>query len=450
MEAAYRYSRRVEDLDGVIEALVEDLHPTLSRSEASPFPAGSPELSIRLYQHPLSGEFERLVLADQSLPRLFTGADENAHFVLRSTGQGSGLQLELFSSLLLQSAWRSAARDVASPSVEDVHREATRQLQLIRDGLSSDGGQTRAFVGLAGLRLPDGADFDMGWGRLRSTRAQEYQRAGALIPGRLTTTTPEGDTVEIAYSGDIVLEVNVPYLVTIATSRDLDAPTPLPRDALDRLTGAVESVRLAALLALDISDNAGLVNTWHETEDPLSWESRAWRDPSRLSLVPRQLTSREAREWTRWSSVVDAERVPSIDVAVRRTLLATERGDPVDGLVDAVMAWENLFGSRTEVTHRVSASMAWLIGCDQSERENIYRSASRIYNLRSRIVHGSHVAPEVAQREKSDALALSRRALRALFLRRYLLRDFRTSDDRSARLLLSGEPAGPDRLPPEG
>ena len=80
-----------------------------------------------------------------------------------------------------------------------------------------------------------------------------------------------------------------------------------------------------------------------------------------------------------------------MDVAARRMISAmAERKDSADALVDLVIVWENLFGSRQgEPTLRVSAALGWLLGSSAEEREAISSRAARLYSLRSDIVHGN-------------------------------------------------------------
>jgi hypothetical protein len=97
---------------------------------------------------------------------------------------------------------------------------------------------------------------------------------------------------------------------------------------------------------------------------------------------------------------------------MRRLLKAAgERDDPVDVLVDAVVAWENLFGSKTESTFRVTAAVATLMEpSDRDKRDALQKELSGIYDRRSRLVHG-----DLAEGDKkftsADAKTQSARAL---------------------------------------
>lgn len=111
------------------------------------------------------------------------------------------------------------------------------------------------------------------------------------------------------------------------------------------------------------------------------------------------------------------EATPRLDVALTRIVrVASEHRDPHDSLVDAVIAWENLFGSRSETTFRVCAALAWILEPDNEEsRRKLFKKANDIYELRSRIVHGSADADiESANDYSKDALYIAVQAFRRI------------------------------------
>ena len=112
----------------------------------------------------------------------------------------------------------------------------------------------------------------------------------------------------------------------------------------------------------------------------------------------------------------------------------------VDALVDLVIAWENLFGSRQgEPTLRISAALAWLLGSTVDEREQYRARVSKIYALRSDIVHGNRF---VTAQEASEALVEARTitlaGLRMLFDSRDDLLGLKSGDERSRALIMGG------------
>jgi hypothetical protein len=97
-----------------------------------------------------------------------------------------------------------------------------------------------------------------------------------------------------------------------------------------------------------------------------------------------------------------------------------ERSNPEDVLIDSVTAWENLFGhgGTTDVKFRVTAALALLFSDDVDTRERIGKELGKIYDLRSRVVHGGEISghKELGEaRDKSLEVAID--ALRILFER---------------------------------
>jgi hypothetical protein len=121
----------------------------------------------------------------------------------------------------------------------------------------------------------------------------------------------------------------------------------------------------------------------------------------------------------KWAELVDEHDHPSIGVAIRRVITAVhERSSADDVLIDSVMAWENLFGhgGTTEVKFRVTSALALMFATDPSNREDIRRKLGKIYDLRSRVVHGAEVSGRQELHEARDrSLEVAIHALRALF-----------------------------------
>jgi hypothetical protein len=108
-----------------------------------------------------------------------------------------------------------------------------------------------------------------------------------------------------------------------------------------------------------------------------------------------------------------------VDIAVRRILEAvSERVNPIDGFVDAVIAWENLFGSTEgELTFRISAAMASLLESTPERRIERQKQLKKLYGERSRIVHGGS-EPKVSEalRMRNEALSAILACLRRLYV----------------------------------
>jgi hypothetical protein len=134
-------------------------------------------------------------------------------------------------------------------------------------------------------------------------------------------------------------------------------------------------------------------------------------------FMPYELSPQEFESVGEWALLVESRWSPRIDIAVRRFLSAANaRTDMADRLVDAVIVWENLFGtSQGEPTLRISAALAWLMADDAATRELLQIELKGIYAYRSKIVHGERSNESSLGEQADAALNHAREALRVLF-----------------------------------
>ena len=119
-----------------------------------------------------------------------------------------------------------------------------------------------------------------------------------------------------------------------------------------------------------------------------------------------------------WARIVDRAHMPSVDIAARRLVSAiAHRLDRSDALIDAVMVWENILGTSSEVTFRVSAALAKLLERDPVNRRALRRKLSEIYGIRSRLVHGAPIDESTLQKACTDAIDVAVKALRSSYSR---------------------------------
>ena len=88
----------------------------------------------------------------------------------------------------------------------------------------------------------------------------------------------------------------------------------------------------------------------------------------------------------------------------------------MDGIIDAVIAWENVAGSKTETTFKVCAALAWLLEPDDVDRRSsVFTTAKRIYDVRSRVVHGDSETDEgKAAQLVPDAMEIAVKSMRRI------------------------------------
>ena len=112
----------------------------------------------------------------------------------------------------------------------------------------------------------------------------------------------------------------------------------------------------------------------------------------------------------------------------------SDRLDPVDGFIDAVMAWENMFGNGPELKFRISMAIAKLLEENVDARVRLQKAVSTLYDRRSEIVHGSKtVSHETAAVMRNEAVTIALRCLRVLYTSRTELIN---QKDRAKQILL--------------
>jgi hypothetical protein len=426
--------------------IARDLYPLffLPTVPGMPVPGLTPPITYPLYQHPRRQAFEDAANNDAVLHRLFTeddGTPERQLRLYRSTGIAGGIQLALLADGVLRVAWKAAARTSRVPSLAQFAEAIIAELAAARAALIGPVISIRSYIGLAGLRIPEGRTIELPWGVIREVAAGDDSMIPNGLRGKLQTNTPEGPIV-IDYAGDCVLQMDVPYQVLLARPNEPSEPWPLDLISVRTADERLQTIRIALLLSSERPPMPIVVGTWRSFLDPLAIGARgtSWSDPRRLPpITPVALSEVEVDSWAHWTALVDEAPAQGIEVALRRTLLAAaERADAVDALVDAVIAWENLFGSRSgEPPLRISSSMAWLLGDSAAGRAEVRKEVGRLYALRSDVVHGNRpLKPKEASDGRLAALRLTVEALRRLFSDRKDLLQCRNGEERSNRLIL--------------
>lgn len=317
---------------------------------------------------------------------------------------------------LIEAAWdRQLLAGVADPSLA-LARIPEVLDELVR-ALAGEQIEVPACVGLRGLALPQGAEPRVRGGVLRAPTLGEWRRSG------------DDDQVALVLQLRMKSSINATADVGHARWRGWHAP-PWP-DLADR----AEAVSLASALASDSDFPPGVTVAWASVCGPMGQERVELRPGGRPEDVV-VLDDDGAKALVVWTARVHRHgaRLPS--VARRRAISALhERAIYADGLVDAIISLESLFGGGASL--RLQAACAWLLAPQDLEaRRRIFDSAGALYGLRSATVHnGSAVVGDDWQ----QAVGLLRSVLRRLLTDRT---DLLTGAGIGDRLVL-GEPPPP-------
>lgn len=330
----------------------------------------------------------------------------------------------------------------AQPGLADLVDHVNRNVDVLRTVLAGGEAKVPARIVFTGLTTGS-LKIETPWGPLRPLHEWERSLAPPDLEGVVAGSDEQGRQVTVSYAGEMVLETEVSYeLRSMAEPRgDEERNWPRP-PATHTLRRRLEGIPLAVMLATDRPVDSWITArlAWHWTGDPFTHGREiGWVDAgSGPSFMPARLTATECRKVSEWASRVEDHWIPQIDIAVRRLLnAANARTDMSDRLIDSVIVWENLFGTRQgESALRVSAAIAWLLGDDPDARRSLQSEIKRIYNDRSAIVHGRQLANDVVIERANAAMGYSLEVLRALFSHRPEVLAMTEDGARSASLIL--------------
>ncbi len=272
--------------------------------------------------------------------------------------------------------------------------------------------------GMCGLLMPENSQANTPWGNLRA--APRFDPTSANHPFLRPHTTA------------ILLQTK---LTTVRFDR---AASPAPYEDAD--ASAPDFTYLlpiaCALASPDLEKPVVPMFTWSVAILPFQPNNGySW-----THLPPKQWPvedfSSVVGDLEHWSRLVHKSHHSSIDIAVRRlTSAVASRVDQSDALIDSVMAWENLLGTSTEVTYRVSASLAKLIEPVVENRKILRKRLTEIYAIRSRLVHGGLVEQTQINDACKEAISYTVKSLRACYEKGPAWLALK-SQDRSDHLLL--------------
>lgn len=393
---------------------------------------------VSVVLHRTSDGFIRAALEAEDLPRLFSQDEVHTgrHLTFQSnSGTGGMLQLAMFPDVIIRAAWKEL-RD-SQPSVKTFAEKVIQRFRAAREALNGRSGVALAKLAFAGALLPSGTPLKFGDGVVRPVTDAERCYAPESIRGQIGGQVGDAEPVTVNYDGDILLEYQFPYKVRLGEPEFPPAHDMRPPVAIDRIA---LRLRFSLMVAVDRDPRAQLVHTWEVIDEPLSaLYSVSWSDPRQgPGFMPIRLTPEDVDEWLRWYERLSASRVDRIELALSRILRAVaERRDLSDVLIDSVIAWENLFGTKEgEPTFRVTMCLAKLLRSSPQDRQALKSKLGRIYALRSKIVHGSANLKPEDHSYCREALDVAIEAIKVLVSERTDILDMPDGAVRSAALLL--------------
>ncbi len=389
-------------------------------------------------------QINRLIGLDDDIKQLFPDSDGalgRRGFVTTSTGRGGGIQTATFPEYLIKSAWELATLDISTAQKPQFIRAIRKVLVTLRQAIRGEEPLVPVRIGLAGIKFDGIQRIPAAGGVLRPSSPNDISwQLPAHLSGTTTNGMPDGSTVITTNSGDLVFETRLPLRIRI------ESGFPQPQNDQNfyyfhELDLQIESLQLGALLGLPVdSIRPKLKRTWIHGLDifnPIA--NYSWTALPLRPTAPTVVANSTSDSFKYWSNRIYKHRTKHIDMAISRALSAElERADPKDSIVDTVVAWENLFGTKAETTFRLSAAIAILLKPRGPQRASLQKDVKNLYDIRSKLVHGNPDVDRVDVYAKSiECMDLTRSIFLAIFKSRLPILAIPESKDRNASLILN-------------
>jgi len=383
-----------------------------------------PGNSVYLYHHPSSVRLQVEVYEDADLGGLFQGhpplsqedtgtwrfASLGAQITL-SSGMGTGVQMVGLPAAMINYAfilWR--LRDGVE---DDIRAVAAETIDTARSLARGDATALPLVTAIAGVKIDPPAFFTVGPTTVR--HVDEVRDVLPIFDGN--TTAAMVASVPVRVLSRRVQPDLTSFEDWSAFTSDFERHQRAVRELLDR-------TRLSLLLASTDLEVVTPAELGQIVLNPLTSGS-SWSGSGMPSVgVTSTLSSTVGDAAQAWW--VKLENHPaSLWLGSRRLLsAATSRLDPLDGFVDAVICWENMYGSGgAETTFRVCGAMARVLEPeDHTRRGVLFRELKKLYEHRSKLVHGAKVpSPQEAGSLRDRAVRLAIASLSAMYERPDLL-----------------------------
>lgn len=379
---------------------------------------------------------ERSVLIDAimnnvSMSKLFTNIGKNdmdTHCeFMASTGRGGGIQLAVFPDTLVANAYElmKLRGDISQKALLSSVEETIQMLRDIGEGNQID---VPAFVGFHNVGLDDFSEMEIESGKLRAYNEEIM----SLLPNEARPSSLVGENKVLG----LLLEYRYPYKAKLGKQDDNNRWPPELEQARKQLEKAKENLSFTLALAITRTPPIGITQAWTLVFDPLcQGTSMSWSHRAQSPMPYYLLKQCEIESVIYWSKLVNESNDEKIRLAIRRILSSiNERMNPIDGFIDSIIAWENLFGGNAELSYRISISIAKLLAESQEDRLELQKKVVKFYTDRSQIVHGvKEITHEAAVQKRDECLKIALDVVRTLYEDHH---DLLIDADRSKKLAL--------------
>lgn len=388
-------------------------------------------LTPAIFRLPEHNQLLKDIANDKSLIKMFSTIGksemETSGYFTTSNGRGASIQLSMLPSLIIINAYL-LMRLRGSLSEETFTVAITEMVEILRSVAEGQAVELPVLFGFHNIALDNSGILETALGTIRPYDEGLLE----LIPPQSKPSTLGGENKLIG----IVLEAKYKFKVDFNANPENFKPPIEFEHVRKKLDNLREDLSLSFALCIDREPPVGIIPAWTLLFDPLSpGLSISWNNRVNTPMDYYLCKSEDRERITNWCNILKKTDDSKIRIAIRRVLSAlNERTNPIDGFIDSVISWENLFGGPTELKFRISVAIARLLGSTEAERFELQSKVNKLYDNRSEIVHGDkEISYQEAVQKRNECLNIAIHCLRTLYQSRV---DLINDSDRSKKLLL--------------
>ena len=336
-----------------------------------------------LQQHPSRAAVVRFLTEDHPTIRTLFSPRDRPYVSIAAFGGGI-LDASLLPTALVQNALIKARLEGRGSDVAVVVAHAMAAIEELSRAVNGEAATVNYLFLVDGLALTSGERIATPWGTVYPVD---------------TLRDANGDLPLLLGDSDASAAILVlPVVVTVDVSHGAPPPpSPSLFEEFARLRRPSQLLSLGILLATVSSElmPCAIVRETALVPWRIGGGSVGSLPPVIRRVRSRPLTPAECRSVEEWCLLLEGLNQtcgPVLEsVGCRLTDAAYTRHAPRDRLVDAVTAWESLFGGRQATTLRVTAAIAKILGPDIETRLALRKSLASLYEARSALVHGNQM-----------------------------------------------------------
>lgn len=347
--------------------------------------------------HKLASEFEKRVLNDSVLRKIFNeiGVDSAHTFYSFNNSlcrNGHKKRLREFSEILLENAFFYMCLN-NEYSIKDYLKRIEETYNMIISLIKGEDIQIPYFICYSNFKF----DVESKIKLINGEYLQYNKNLSVIHPFWDNPRKPTKDN----YYG-FIYKGYVNYKIDLTLNKYKDY---CELDEINEIEKSDENICLSLSLSCKRDPHISYNKCWIVLYDPFDLEEKRYIDSS--FYVPTLYyagNETEKIDFEEWFSLLSKTNDEKIRLAKRKIISsASERLKPIDGFIDSIIAWENLFGDPNgELSFRITSAISKLLENDKSKRLSLQKELKEIYSVRSKVVHGSKELNDNEAIEKRD------------------------------------------------